>query len=610
MKKILAAFVTTLLILLLGLLPIFDNIEQHFFDLLFKIRGAEPSHPDIVIIEIDDMSLAAIGSWPWPRSYHGVLLKILSDYKPSVIFYDVIFPETSSEDEDVAFAQGLEKAGNVILPFYFASSRAEKFYEDPAIMPIPLLKDRAEELAFINNFRDRDGHARYLFLTAPKDRETFLHASLAAVKHHKNLGTEDLKYFPPLERFRINFPGPYETFKRIPFIEIISSQDDPAARERLKTLQGKIVLVGLTATGTTDLLPVVFSPTYPGIGLQASMIHTLLTEKFIRTLQLPVHALLLFLFSLLVLILTSGLNPLRALFYTAASLLILFEGAVLVFQHTQILVPYLGFLLAGFAIFIANELRLFVKTLFQTELMSRELALAAKIQKSFLPAGIPKIEGLEIAVVSLPAKQVGGDLYDILPLPDGKWGICVGDVSGKGIPAALFMAKAISEFRREARNAPETSVPLQKLNSKIAEEGAGGLFLTLLYLIADPVKKSFSFSSGGHEPVFYYRKETGKAEILTSSEGTPLGVVPDGNFDRKEFSGQKGDVLLLISDGVKEAMNSRREIFGNKRIFSALLESAGNSAQAIIDHLLEKTGDFVKNAPQHDDLTAVCIKFI
>jgi len=610
MKKILAAFVTTVLILLLGLLPVFDNIEQHFFDLLFKIRGAETPHPDIAIIEIDDTSLAAIGSWPWPRSYHGVLLKILSEYGPSTIFYDVIFPEASSEAEDAAFAEGLGKAGNVILPFYFASTRTEKFYEDPAVFPIPMLKDKAKELAFINNFRDRDGHARYLFLEAPKDGKIFLHASLAAVKEHRHLGAEALKAFPPSERFRINFPGPYENFKRIPFIEVISSQDDPDAKEALKALRGKIVLVGLTATGTTDLLPVVFSPTYPGIGLQAGMVHTLLTGKFIRKIPLPAYALLLFLFSLLVLLLTSRLNPLRAFFYTLASLIILFEGAALAFQHAQILIPYAGFLLAGFSIFIANELRLFVKTLFQTELMSRELSLAAKIQKSFLPAKIPEIAGLEIAAVSLPAKQVGGDLYDILPLPEGKWGVCVGDVSGKGVPAALFMAKAISEFRREALDSSIVSLPLRKLNARIAEEGAGGLFLTLLYLIVDPKEKSFSFSNGGHEPVFYRRRENNRAEILTSESGMPLGVTPDGNFDQKEFPGQKGDTILLISDGVKEAMNGRREIFGNKRILSVLQESAEGSAQTVIDHLLKRIGDFVRHAPQHDDLTAVCIKFV
>ena len=203
---------------------------------------------------------------------------------------------------------------------------------------------------------------------------------------------------------------------------------------------------------------------------------------------------------------------------------------------------------------------------------------------------------------------MGGDFYDVLPLPDGKWGVCVGDVSGKGIPVALFMAKAISEFSREADSSAPSAV-IKRLNTKIASESSSGLFLTLLYLVADPASSKFSYSNGGHEPILLYRSRNRSIEILSAHGGAPLGIDAAGVFDEGDVTIAKGDVLLLQSDGVKEAMNPKREMFGIERIKSILMDSGPLGAPAVIDRLLDDLKAFVREAPQHDDMTILCAKF-
>ncbi len=601
-----AALLASGLILLASVFPPFSIIERRFLDLSFQIRGPEHPHPDIVIIDIDDQSLLKVGSWPWPRSIYSDLLRVLADYKPSVVFYDMIFSEKSREEDDQAFSEEIKNAGDVILPFYFSGHKPDEFSERSAVFPIPLLRDQAKGIGYVNVIPDTDGHVREFIPTVLG----FHHASLAMVLLHlKNQGKE-IKAFLNSKSVLVNFPGPYSVFRRVSFDQLIENYEAPQVQSFLKSLRNKIVLIGHTATGASmDLKPTAFSPQYPGVALQASMLHTFLSGKFVQKLPLPLHFLLLFLFVLLILCLSFVENPLKGLFRISSSLILLFGAVQLAFQYFLLWIPYFGFLMIGSGSFITITLVKFVQIRIEKEIFSRELTLASRIQKSLLPAEIPNIPGLQMAAVSLPARHVGGDFYDVLPLPNGRWGICVGDVSGKGIPAALFMAKAISEFKREA-DSSTPSVVMKRLNTKISSERSSGLFLTLLYLILDPKTGEFSFSNAGHEPIFFYEKAKHSVQLLSTRKGVPLGVDLDGSFDERQEVIASGDILLLQSDGVKEAMNSKREIFGMERIKSVLLESALLTSAALIDHLLERVREFTQEAPQHDDLTIVCAKLI
>ena len=599
--NLLIAFLAASFVFILNFFPFFDTLERHFLDLSFRIRGPEAPHPSIVIVDINDQSILKMGSWPWPRSHYRDFLMILGPYQPKAVFFDFIFSETSNEEDDKMFAQTIKEFGMVILPFYFSGQTASEFSEKNAVFPLLVFREAAKRLGYVNVFPDKDGHIReFVPRTSVYEHASF---AIAAVHHDPFDLQKGLK-----EKMLINFPGPYEVFRSISFDDLIERYETPDMQSFLNSLKDKIVLVGHTAAGTSmDLKPVAFSPQYPGVGLQASMLHTLLSGKLIRKIPLSLHFIFLFAFALLILCFNLISNPIKGLFYTSASLAFIFLVAQLAFQLLLLWIPCFAFIVLGASLFIIGSLIGFIQIRIEREIFARELALASRIQKNLLPAEIPNVPGVEIAALSIPARHVGGDFYDVLPLPNGKWGICVGDVSGKGIPAALFMAKAISEFRREADSSPPSAV-LQRLNRKVVSEGFSGLFFTLLYLVIDPEKKKLIFSNGGHEPIFIYKKKTHKVEVISTQSGIPLGIDSESDFDDREINLEVGDVLLLQSDGVKEAMNEKREIFGPERLKATMLESDTLGPKSLVQYLIKQIEKFVKDAPQHDDLTLLCIK--
>jgi len=600
-NRLLIVFLVSSIILLIDLIPSVDILERRILDLHFQIRGYEFPNPDIAIIDIDDESVLKMGSWPWLRSRHVDLIKVLSAQHPSVIFYDVIFSESSNALEDQAFAEEIKKAGNVILPFYFSGEDPKLFTEQNAVFPLSIFRQNALAVGYVNLISDQDGHVRQMF----PNHSGFEHASLVMAKKHNR----NLKEIASLvEPIWINFPGPYPFFRRISFIDVVEKYEDPSVQSFLRSLQNKIVLVGFTATGTAmDLKPTVYSPLYPGVGLQASMVHTFLSGRLIHRLGRFYHWLLLFLFSFLILRLNTNRNPIKALLYTLASLILFFQITQILFQYGHLWIPFFGFLLAAIFLYSLLTFIQLVRIRIRQEFFSRELALAAAIQQNMLPTEIPQIPGLEIAAISVAARQVGGDFYDVIPLGESKCGVLVGDVSGKGIPAALFMAKSLSEFRRES-DLSSPAQTFQKLNTKFVVEHFRGLFLTLLYLVIDMKEKQITFANAGHEPIFFYRKKTESVQLIETSQGIPLGVDINGRFEQKNEPIEKGDILVLISDGVREAMNQKKEFFGIERIKSAISERAESSSKLIIENLEDRIRTFVQGMPQHDDLTILCVK--
>jgi len=618
-SRLIAAFLATIFVLILSYLPAVDLTERRFLDLSFRIRGEVDAHPDIVIIEINDQSLENIGAWPWPRLYHATLLRALNQYKPKAVFFDILFPEASKKENDEAFAQEIEKAGNVVLPFYFPGKNLQEMVRKPSGLPIEAFRKNAAMIGYVNSFPDEDGYVRDLPFHIQIDEQSYYHASLAAAYLHAN-DASLLNLFSSEEEVIINFPGPYNTFKIIPFEYVIKLFASPATQSKLASLKDKIIIVGHTAAGTAmDLKPSPYSSQYPGVALQASAIHTALTHSWIQ--QLPKWGLflLLFLLCLLIISLTHQLNPIQSFLYTLAILIIIFEISQIAFQYFHLWLPFFVFFLLGLSTYLTVIVIQFVKVRIEREMLSRELGLASRIQKTFLPAALPSIPGFEAAATSNPARYVGGDLYDVFPLvkpsdtpneKQSRWGICIGDVSGKGVPAALFMAKAIGEFRREATGDVQPHVVLRRLNEQLSSGGFSGLFITVLYGILDTQNKKLVFANGGHEPVFHFSQATQQVSLISTQEGGPLGIDPESSFDVNEISYQTGDALIVISDGIKEAMNRKREIFGNDRICQSMKNSAQKSADAMMAFLLEDIDRFVATAPQHDDLTVICLKAV
>lgn len=603
----LTALFLTALVALLSFSQFFEGVERRMLDLAFQVRGPEPPHPDIVILEIDDTSLLRHGAWPWPRGLHAKLLQTLQAVRPKAVFVDMIFSEPTNVAEDQALASEIEKAENVILPYYFAAPVARNFHTYPKVSPLPAFASKAARLGFVNVFPDPDGHVRQIFLAAEDQGKLSHHTSLATALLSQGSRLDLLRYSATEARL-INFPGPYESFQRIP-VDLVLDTEGVESGSLLGDLRDRIVLVGLTATGTVDLKPTAFSPLYPGVGIQASILHTLLAGKWITRIPSFLHLASLFLFASVVLAVTLSLPPLRASLYFLSLSAILVGAVEILFQYARLWIPVFSVLTLGTLVFLTTEIALYIRTRFEAELLKRELEVASRIQRNLLPERIPQIPGLDLAAVSVPAREVGGDFYDILPLPDGKWGVCVGDISGKGVPAALYMAKVISEFRRESEAVSPSHV-IQKLNDKISREGPDYLFFTIFYLIVDPSTREIVFSNGGHEPLLFFRNGLQTIEFASTQEGVPVGILEDGRYDSRELRPDRGDILLLMSDGIKEARNGKGEEFGTQRIESILKRLAALPAQKIVGSLLHTIQEFSKGAPQHDDMTVVCIKFV
>ncbi|MDD5217682.1 MAG: CHASE2 domain-containing protein [Candidatus Omnitrophica bacterium] len=589
-----------------------DFHETDAVDLRFRLRPSIQVS-DIVIVGIDDASIAAVGQWPWPRGTHAVLIDVLSRYAPKLIFFDILFTEPSPDPtEDQTLGYAIQKFGNVLLPFYINS---EKPFS--AVFPIDLLRKDACGVGFVNMEPERDGVFRKFRPRVRADGKDFYHPSVVIKSLYRgdkpgNPAWVDLLPLDPKGYLWLNFPGALNSFKVVSFAQVIRATGGEQDAEMRKILAGKVVIVGDMATGTTDMVTTPFSPGDPGVFLQASAIHTLLSGRYLRSAPWWLDAVILLILSLWTVWMTRASTPSRGLIILLATSLVYALGNILAFCFLGLI--FLLFVPLVMMIF-GYGVTLFMKYLevrLQGELIKRELQTAARIQENFLPQTMPEKEGVDVAFQCHFAKQVGGDLYDWVDLGQGRLGICLGDVSGKGVPAALYMARVVSEFRRENKSVLEPGNVNEIINTILARTGPSGMFLTLHYAVIDTPQRKVRFSSAGQDPMVFYSARQKKAELKPEAQGTPLGLFEESVYETAEFSYEPGDLFVVVSDGVKEMRNPKGEEFGMERVRAFLEKYApqASNAQDVIQHLSEAGKAFQKGVLPHDDCTIVCVRFV
>jgi len=247
------------------------------------------------------------------------------------------------------------------------------------------------------------------------------------------------------------------------------------------------------------------------------------------------------------------------------------------------------------------------RTTAEKERVEKELEIARGIQQSFLPEASPVIPGVELAALNLPAKEVGGDFYDFIPVGSSKWGLVIADVSGKGVPAALFMALSRTLVRVNVNDAVTASEAICRSNDLIAENDRSNMFVTLFYGVLDPVKMTLTYVSAGHNPPFIIRK--GATDIIMlKAAGIALGIVPDIELEEKEIALDSGDVVVLYTDGVTEAVNDREEEFGQDRLKTIAEQARNLSASEIMQRIKDSVLEFSRGQPQFDDITLMVLK--
>jgi serine phosphatase RsbU (regulator of sigma subunit)/anti-sigma regulatory factor (Ser/Thr protein kinase) len=236
--------------------------------------------------------------------------------------------------------------------------------------------------------------------------------------------------------------------------------------------------------------------------------------------------------------------------------------------------------------------------------IEQELEVARLIQQNFLPRELPDLVGWQVAAYYRPAREVGGDFYDVIPLADGRVAFVVGDVTDKGVPAALVMAATRSVLRASVQRLIEPGAVLERVNDHLCPDMPAKMFVTCLYAVLDPHTGRFRFANAGHD-LPYVKTAGGVVELR--ARGMPLGLMPGMAYEESEAVLEPGDCVLLHSDGIAEAHDPEREMFGFPRLKQTMAASAGG--QELIDRVITELERFTgPDAVQEDDITMVTLQ--
>ena len=238
--------------------------------------------------------------------------------------------------------------------------------------------------------------------------------------------------------------------------------------------------------------------------------------------------------------------------------------------------------------------------------LQHELSLASKMQQSILPLEFPSNPEFRVFGNMKPAQEVGGDFYDVTSLPDGRLAVAVADVSGKGVPAALFMMSSCTLLRGATIGSDDPAEVLRATNNALYETNESTMFVTVFFAVYNPADGHLHYANGGHNhPVVYHAD--GSFDVLSGTRGVALGVVEDFEYGSGELKLATGDTLMLYTDGVTEAENAAAEQYGEERLCALFAERPPDSAERAVAEVFRSVAEFAGAAPQFDDITCLAL---
>lgn len=238
--------------------------------------------------------------------------------------------------------------------------------------------------------------------------------------------------------------------------------------------------------------------------------------------------------------------------------------------------------------------------------LSQAIEYAALVQKGFLPEKAPHFPDYQISAKTIPARTVGGDFYDFIPLGNNQLGILLGDVSGKGVKAALYMAKLVSDFRYISQSYHEPELIMKQINERLFKRSEGGMFATAIFCRLNMKEKTLTISNAGHPGLLVKNQdrtifEKGKAH------GPPLGILPNSHFSKEDIQLKPGQLIFAYTDGVTEPQNLQKDQFGLERL-QYVISQNDDDPNKLIDHLEKSIKQFVNSLESFDDLTCLALK--
>jgi len=255
----------------------------------------------------------------------------------------------------------------------------------------------------------------------------------------------------------------------------------------------------------------------------------------------------------------------------------------------------------------------YLKRIYEKERIHRELEIARNIQMTFLPRVRPQIKGVDVASYCVPAEEIGGDYYDFIEIDPRRLGVAVGDVSGKGIPAAFYMTLTKGFLQAQAKSLDSPRAILINMNDLFYRNAERNIFISMIYGVIDLTSRTLTFARAGHNPVML-RRSGGKDVEELCPPGLALGLKKGELFEKtieeRKLGISSGDIFLFYTDGLNEARNRLKETFDEERIKNLIQRYATLSAEDMLNAIRREVQLFTQDAPQHDDMTAVLIKIL
>ncbi|MCG6892267.1 MAG: CHASE2 domain-containing protein [Desulfobacteraceae bacterium] len=661
-------------------------VRNAVFDTFQRLFPRTVREFPVVIVDIDEASLKALGRWPWPRYRLAELTDAVTRLGAMAVGYDIIMPEPDSLSPDVILsrrtdvdprirsalaalasndeilARTLRRTPSVVAraaliggggrPAAGERQTAVMQVGEPAadfvtgyaghLTNIPLLEEAAFGCGYLNDTRDADGVVRTMPLIlavggelAPSLSLELLRTAVGATWYGVRadtagvLGVQIGESFIPTDRdgrIRLHFSPAYAQ-RRVSAVSVLEGRMAPGSFER------QVAIIGVTAVGAIDVVATPVTARMDGVEIQAQVVENILAQsRLVR--PSPAHRVELGVFFVLcvaLIVFLPRMHPVAGIAFFVGALVVLLAGSAAAFVQTRTLLdasfpvagalPVLLVLLAvGFA--EARRRQRELDAALEAEKLERmrmagELAAARDIQMGMLPdpeAIDRSIPGIDFFARIEPAEEVGGDLYDAFPIDDHRFFFLVGDVAGKGVAAALFMALCKTLAKSTAlRGDVDVGEMFRILDAEIARQNPAMLFVTALAGVVNLDDGRLQLCCAGHEKPLLMRPRGGVSpEALDIEAGPPLCVLEDYPYTGVETTLMPGDTLVLLSDGITEAHAPGGELYGKARVLRWLEASQRTdpSAAGICNGLFADIRRFAAGAPQSDDITVMALGFL
>ena len=605
------------------------RVDKWVQDKLFQHRGV--TSRDIVIIGIDDEALDLLGPYnTWDRNIMASALEALAadpDKLPAVTAIDVLYAGRTGDQADERLAAAARDLGNVITAS-MAEFGQEITWEDGRAVSVDLsallsyttaydmLRDCTTQ-GHINVMYDTDGILRHAILyVEPRDGERVYSMACEAARAFLEKKGEELQL--PDVRGAGHFYVPY-TSRPGDYYDGVSIARLLQGTVPADYWADKIVLIGPYTGALQDTYYTPLEPGSPmfGVEVQANVIQCLIEKNYKTEIPILPQTLFLLLICVAAAVLFRRLKVLpggavcAGLIVLGIALPLILYKAGLVTHPLWVPSGVLAVYLVSLAEHYAQAARERQALALEKERIDAELSLATRIQSSAVPKVFPPFPErteFDIYASMTPAKEVGGDLYDFFLIDEDHVGLVIGDVSGKGVPAALFMMVAQALIHHVAMREKSPAKILQAVNAEICARNPEEMFVTVWMGVLEISTGRLAAANAGHE--FPAVKKAGEHfDLIKDRHGFVIGGMEGVRYREYEILMEPGEKLFVYTDGVPEATDAKDEMYGKDRMIEALRSAEDGPPSGVLDAVNKSVKAFIGSAPQFDDLTMLCLQY-